>query len=68
MEKLVAFRIFAGFPLFGLLIPDLSTAWVGSYSAIPPVHIYIECFLLACIILCTLRISYINKLSNTPDA
>jgi hypothetical protein len=65
MEKLIAFRIFAAFPLFGLLLPDLSTAFVGSFHVIPPVHIYIECFLLVCIAACTLRIAYLNKLNNT---
>jgi hypothetical protein len=68
MEKLAILRMFASFPLFGLLLPDISTFIVGSLKSISPVHIYIECFLIVCIIVCTLCIAHLRKINNTPDS
>ncbi|WP_413668890.1 hypothetical protein ACEN9X_02420 [Mucilaginibacter sp. Mucisp86] len=68
MEKLAILRMFAGFPLFGLLLPDVSTFIVGRFKDISPFHIYIECFLLLFIIACTLGIAYKRKFDNTPDS
>ncbi|HEX8023234.1 hypothetical protein [Mucilaginibacter sp.] len=67
MEKLAILRMFAGFPLVGLLLPDISTFIVGRFKDISPFHIYIECFLLLFIIVCTLAIAYIRKIGNPPD-
>ncbi len=67
MEKLAILRMFAGFPLFGLMLPDISTFIVGRFKDISPFHLYIECFLLFFIIACTLGIAYIRKLGNPPS-
>ncbi|QTE37565.1 hypothetical protein J3L18_00415 [Mucilaginibacter gossypii] len=68
MEKLAILRMFAGFPLFGLLLPDISTFIVGRFQDISPFHIYIECFLFLFIIACTLGIGYIRKLGDRPGS
>ncbi|UOE51428.1 hypothetical protein MTO98_10100 [Mucilaginibacter sp. SMC90] len=68
MEKLAILRMFAGFPLLGLLLPDISTFIVGHFKDISLIHIYLECFLLLFIIVCTLRMAYVRKLENTPDS
>ncbi|MDN3582738.1 hypothetical protein [Mucilaginibacter flavus] len=58
MEELLIFRIFAAFPLFGLLLPDLSSLLVAPYRQIPFTHIYIELFLMLSILICTAGIWY----------
>lgn len=68
MEKLAILRLFAGFPLFGLLLPDIATVIVGSFKNISPFHIYIECSLLVFIIACTLGIAYLRRLRDTTDS
>ncbi|MFC0512693.1 hypothetical protein ACFFGT_00720 [Mucilaginibacter angelicae] len=68
MEKLAILRMFAGFPLFGLLLPDIATFIVGPFSNISSFHIYIECFLLLFIIACTLGIAYLRKFRDTTDS
>ena len=68
MEKLAILRMFAGFPLLGLLLPDISTFIVGRFQDISPFHIYIECFLFLFIIACTLGIAYIRKLGDRPGS
>ena len=68
MEKLAILSMFAGFPLFGLLLPDISTFIVGRFQDISPFHIYIECFLFLFIIACTLGIAYIRKLGDRPGS
>jgi len=61
MEELVIFRIFSSFPLFGLLLPDVSTLLIYSAKSISPTHIYIECFLFIAIAICTGGIWYLQK-------
>lgn len=61
MEELGIFRIFAGFPLFGLLLPDLSSLFIAPGKGIPFDHIYIEFFMLLCIFICTAGIRYNKK-------
>lgn len=61
MEELKIFRIFAGFPLLGLLLPDLSSMFVSTSQGIPFIHIYIEFFLLLSIAICTIGIWYNQK-------
>ncbi|MET3498537.1 hypothetical protein ABIC45_000128 [Mucilaginibacter rubeus] len=68
MEKLAILRMFAGFPLLGLLLPDISTFIVGRFQDISPFHIYIECFLFLFIIACTLGIAYIRKFGDRPGS
>jgi len=68
MEKLAILRMFAGFPLFGLLLPDIATFIVGSFKNISPFHIYIECSLVVFMIACTLGIGYLRKLRDTTDS
>jgi hypothetical protein len=58
MEELYIFRIFAAFPLFGLLLPDLSSLLVSPGRGIPFTHIYIEFFLLLSTLICTGGIWY----------
>ncbi|AYL96384.1 hypothetical protein HYN43_014245 [Mucilaginibacter celer] len=59
--------MFACLPLFGLLLPDAATLITGSFNNLSPVRIYIECFLLLFIVLCTLRIAQISKAQNAAS-
>ncbi|GAA3994491.1 hypothetical protein [Mucilaginibacter dorajii] len=61
MEELLIFRIFAAFPLFGLLLPDLSLLLVSPHRQIPDDHIYIEFFLLLSEFICTVGLWYAQK-------
>jgi hypothetical protein len=61
MEELAIFRIFASFPLFGLLLPDLSTFFMYPDRGIPKGNIYVESFLLLSIIICSAGIWYSQK-------
>jgi hypothetical protein len=58
MEELAIFRIFSSFPLFGLLLPDLSSFFIYPARGIPLAHIYVEGFLLLSVIICTAGIWY----------
>jgi hypothetical protein len=61
MEELAIFRIFSSFPLFGLLLPDLSSAFIYPFKGIPEAHMYVEGFLLLSVIICTAGIWYHEK-------
>ncbi|WPU96526.1 hypothetical protein SNE25_13460 [Mucilaginibacter sabulilitoris] len=53
MEELAIFRIFSSFPLFGLLLPDLSSLFIYPPRGISGAHIYVEGFLLLGVVICT---------------
>jgi hypothetical protein len=61
MEELAIFRIFSSFPLFGLLLPDISSLFIYPAKSISPTHIYIESFLLVAVIICSVGIWYQQK-------
>jgi hypothetical protein len=67
MEELTIFRIFASFPLFGLLLPDLSSFFMYPDRGIPKGNIYVESFLLLSIIICSVGIWYGQKQDKTND-
>ncbi|WP_143014200.1 hypothetical protein [Mucilaginibacter pineti] len=67
MEELAIFRIFAYFPLAGLLLPDISSLLVQSSVYIPYSHIYIEAFLLLSIAICTAGIWYAESMQEIKD-
>jgi hypothetical protein len=67
MEKLATFRIFSSFPLFGLLLPDLSSLFIYPARGISPTHIYVESFLLLGVIICTAGIWYHQRHSRTNN-
>ncbi len=53
MKELLIFRIFALFPLIGILIPDLADGFHISFSSIPAEHIIVDVTLLICIAVCS---------------
>lgn len=61
MEELAIFRIFSSFPLFGLLLPDLASAFMNPLKGIPAGHLYIESFLLLSVVICTAGIWYHDR-------
>ncbi|WP_183560952.1 hypothetical protein [Mucilaginibacter sp. SP1R1] len=61
MEELAIFRIFSSFPLFGLLLPEISSLLITPGKGIAPDHIYVEGFLLLSVIICTAGIRYHQK-------
>ena len=68
MEELAIFRIFACFPLAGLVLPDISSLLVqASRHNIPYAHIYIEAFLLLSIAICTAGIWYAQGMQEIKD-
>jgi hypothetical protein len=64
MEELAIFRIFSSFPLFGLLLPDLSSFFIYPERGISLTHIYVESFLLLSVIICTAGIWHYKKSSR----
>ena len=68
MEELVIFRIFASFPLFGLLLPDISSLFIYPAKSISPTHVYIECFLLVAVAICTGGIWYHQKQEKSSNS
>lgn len=53
MKELQIFRIFALFPLIGILTPDLADGFHISFSSIPAEHIIVDVTLLICIAICS---------------
>jgi len=53
MKELILFRIFALFPLIGILIPDVANLMYGTATSIPAEHIIVEISLFVCIIICS---------------
>jgi len=63
MEKLIIFRMFLCFPLFGSILPDIGI-WLSSRTeTIPLIHLIIETTLLISVVICSIRI-YILKKKN----
>lgn len=58
MKELYIFRIFAFFPLIGIMVPDVTTALHASFSAIAKGHIIIDVTLLVCVAICSAGILY----------
>jgi len=58
MKELYIFRIFALFPLIGIVIPDIATGLHVSFSAISIEHIIVDITLLICVCVCSLGIWY----------
>ena len=52
MKELLIFRIFALFPLVGILIPDVAN-WLNASSSIPAEHLIVEITLAICVIICS---------------
>jgi hypothetical protein len=67
MEELAIFRIFSSFPLFGILLPDLSSLFMSPIKGIPEAHIYVEGFLLLSVIICTAGIWYHERQMKMHD-
>jgi hypothetical protein len=65
MEELAIFRIFASFPLVGLLLPDLSSMFMSPRRGIPFSHLYIEFFLLVGVFICTAGIWHGQRQQKT---
>lgn len=61
MKELYIFRIFAFFPLIGILVPDIATVLHGSISAISKDHIIVDATLLTCVVICSIGIGYAQK-------
>ncbi|MEN0053656.1 MAG: hypothetical protein AAGC65_08300 [Mucilaginibacter sp.] len=68
MEELVIFRIFASFPLFGLLLPDISSLFIYPAKSISATHLYIEGFLLVAVSICTGGIWYHQKQGKSSNS
>ena len=58
MKELSIFRIFALFPLIGIIIPDLATGLHFSFSAVSAEHIIVDITLSVCVFICSLGIWY----------
>jgi len=58
MKELYIFRIFALFPLVGIVIPDIATGLHVSFSAISAEHIIVIITLAVCVFTCSLGIWY----------
>lgn len=61
MKELYIFRIFTFFPLIGIFVPDIATAFHNSISAIPKGHVIVDVTLLTCIMVCSIGIAYAEK-------
>lgn len=53
MKELILFRIFALFPLIGILIPDVANLMYGTATSIPAGHVIVEISLFICIVICS---------------
>jgi hypothetical protein len=61
MEKLIIFRMFLCFPLFGSILPDIGI-WLSSRTeTIPLLHLIIETTLLISVAICSVRIYILKK-------
>ena len=58
MKELYIFRIFALFPLIGIVIPDIATGLHVSFSAISAEHIIVDITLAICVLIGSLGIWY----------
>jgi hypothetical protein len=58
MKDLHIFRIFALFPLIGILVPDLATVFNASISALTPEHLIVDITLLICVTICSVAIHF----------
>ena len=67
MKELQIFRIFALFPLIGILIPDLADGFHISFASIPAEHIIVDVTLLICIAICSAGIMSIETPETEPE-
>jgi hypothetical protein len=67
MKELQIFRIFALFPLIGILTPDLANGFNISFSSIPAEHIIVDVTLLICIAICSAGIMVAENSVATSD-
>jgi hypothetical protein len=56
MKELSIFRIFAFFPLIGIVIPDIATGLHLTFSVISTEHIIVDITLSVCVLICSLGI------------
>ncbi len=72
MEKLVIFRLFLCFPLFGFVLPDAGFLLANKPINVPHEHLVVEATLIFMISICSLLIFVKRKrdhnrdISNTP--
>ncbi len=67
MKELQIFRIFALFPLIGILTPDLADGFHISFASIPAEHIIVDATLLICIAICSAGIMIADNAQATSD-
>jgi hypothetical protein len=66
MKELHIFRIFALFPLIGILIPDLATVFNASIAALSTEHVIVNGTLLLCVAICSIAI-YLGENNNSLE-
>lgn len=64
MEDLIIFRMFLGFPIIGMLIPDAGMMFSSPKKDIPLSHLIIASSLLTSIIVCTAGIIIFKRKFN----